>query len=60
MKTERKRTCVRIPTILNEELGKVAEYEDVSKNQLIVRELKKLIRQYEKNDQYQEWKRRGD
>lgn len=55
-----KQMCLRIGIDLNTKLGKVAEYEDLSKNQLIVRELKKLIRQYEKNDQYQEWKRRGD
>lgn len=44
--TNKIQICIRIRQDLNSELQEVAMLEDVSKNKLIERELKKIVKQY--------------
>lgn len=47
MKDKRKQVCLRLSVDLNSKLIQIAEHEELSKNTLIVRELKKMVRQWE-------------
>lgn len=44
----KKQICLRLSVELNSKLIQIAEYEEISKNTLIVRELKKMVREWEK------------
>ena len=51
MKSEKVRVGLRLSVDLNSKLIQIAEYEEVSKNTLIVRELKKFVRQWEAKEE---------
>lgn len=47
MAKERVRCGLRLDYELNTKLIEIARYEDVSKNKLIVRELRRMVREFE-------------
>jgi predicted HicB family RNase H-like nuclease len=46
---KRKQICLRIDVNLNSQLIQIAEYEDVSKNKLVEKELKRFVKNYFKD-----------
>jgi len=51
----RKQYPLRISEAMNQELTRIAEYEGLSKNTLMVRELKLIVKKYETDNDYAKW-----
>lgn len=61
MKKKIKRTGIRMPEHLNQQIQFIADYEGCPKNHFIVRELRKSVNLYKKeNLDFLEWLKKGE